>query len=258
MESEGLASRDRRREVPRIEMDVVGFHRAAGPGLGSCVGGAVVGGGHQHNAVSVFAEFDRGGDGDLCAEIVSLEGCERRSADFVAGRVEEQDRITRKIVLFGTFRHGFEGQRSAGIGFETAKLFLAEGAEIVGTARDARRLEAARAELDPSGERLSVVAGDLSDPQTPELVRKAVEQRWGALDILLNNAGIQIDAGAKGFIDSAVDAVAEADAALSELQDSSLPTEVGDVELRAGLTEVRELLGGVRQRAREVERTLGR
>jgi hypothetical protein len=30
------------------------------------------------------------------------------------------------------------------------------------------------------------------------------------------------------------------------------------VELRAGLTGVRELLGGVRQRARELERTLGR
>ena len=64
--------------------------------------------------------------------------------------------------------------------------------------------------------------------------------------------------GAKGFIDSAVDAVAEADSALSALQDSSLPTEVGDVELRAGLTEVRELLGGVRRQARELERTLGR
>jgi len=64
--------------------------------------------------------------------------------------------------------------------------------------------------------------------------------------------------GAKGFIDNAVDAVADADSALSELQDSSLPTEVGDVELRAALTEVRELLGGVRQRARELERTLGR
>jgi hypothetical protein len=64
--------------------------------------------------------------------------------------------------------------------------------------------------------------------------------------------------GAKAFIDSAVDAVAEADTTLSELQDSSLPTEVGDVELRASLTEVRELLGGVRQRARELERTLGR
>ncbi|HEV7845628.1 MAG TPA: hypothetical protein VGO83_05200 [Thermoleophilaceae bacterium] len=64
--------------------------------------------------------------------------------------------------------------------------------------------------------------------------------------------------GAKGFIDSAVDAVAEADRTLSELQDSSLPTEVGDQELRAALTDVRERLGGVRQRARDLERTLGR
>ena len=64
--------------------------------------------------------------------------------------------------------------------------------------------------------------------------------------------------GAKGFIDSAVSAVAEADSALSALQDSSLPTEVGDVELRVGLAEVRELLGGVSGRARELERTLGR
>jgi len=64
--------------------------------------------------------------------------------------------------------------------------------------------------------------------------------------------------GAKGFIDSAVSAVAEADGALSELQDSSLPTEVGDVELRASLTDVRESLDGIRRRARELERTLGR
>jgi hypothetical protein len=64
--------------------------------------------------------------------------------------------------------------------------------------------------------------------------------------------------GVHGFIDGAVRSVAEADSALSELQDSSLPTEVGDPELRAALTEVRELLGGVRPRARELERTLGR
>jgi hypothetical protein len=64
--------------------------------------------------------------------------------------------------------------------------------------------------------------------------------------------------GAKGFIDSAVNAAAGADSALSALQDSSLPTEVGDRELRAALTDVREQLGGVRQRARELERTLGR
>ncbi|MBA3263789.1 MAG: hypothetical protein H0T69_15190 [Thermoleophilaceae bacterium] len=64
--------------------------------------------------------------------------------------------------------------------------------------------------------------------------------------------------GAKGFIDNAVNATAEADGALSALQDSMLPAEVGDVELRAALADVRDLLGGVRRRARELERTLGR
>jgi hypothetical protein len=64
--------------------------------------------------------------------------------------------------------------------------------------------------------------------------------------------------GAKGFIDSAVALAARADGALATLQDSLLPVEVGDAELRAALTEVRELLGDVRRRARELERTLGR
>jgi hypothetical protein len=71
------------------------------------------------------------------------------------------------------------------------------------------------------------------------------------------SAGIP-STGARGFIDGAVDAVARADGALSALQDSSLPTEVGDVELRGALTEVREALGQVRRRARDLERTLGR
>jgi hypothetical protein len=64
--------------------------------------------------------------------------------------------------------------------------------------------------------------------------------------------------GVRGFVDSAVDSVAEADAELAELQDSMMPVEVGDPELRKGLAEVRELLGDVRSRAREFTRTLGR
>ena len=64
--------------------------------------------------------------------------------------------------------------------------------------------------------------------------------------------------GVRGFLDSAVDSVAEADAMLADLQDSMMPVEVGDPELRAGLAEVRELLGGVRAHAREFVRTLGR
>ncbi|MFL5780703.1 MAG: hypothetical protein ACJ760_05260 [Thermoleophilaceae bacterium] len=64
--------------------------------------------------------------------------------------------------------------------------------------------------------------------------------------------------GVRGFVDAAVASVDEADAALAELQDSMMPVEVGDPELRAGLAEVRELLGDVRARAREFIRTLGR
>ncbi|HEY2600822.1 MAG TPA: hypothetical protein VGI67_04635 [Thermoleophilaceae bacterium] len=64
--------------------------------------------------------------------------------------------------------------------------------------------------------------------------------------------------GVRGFIDNAVASVDEADAVLSELQDSMMPVEVGDPELRAGLAEVRELLGEVPARAREFTRTLGR
>lgn len=64
--------------------------------------------------------------------------------------------------------------------------------------------------------------------------------------------------GAKGLIDGAVSAASEADRQLAELQDSMLPVEVGDPELRAGLEQVRELVGGMPGRAREMLRTLGR
>jgi hypothetical protein len=64
--------------------------------------------------------------------------------------------------------------------------------------------------------------------------------------------------GVRGFLDMAVESVAGADETLAELQDSMLPVEVGDAELRAGLAEVRELVGALRARARELVRTLGR
>jgi hypothetical protein len=64
--------------------------------------------------------------------------------------------------------------------------------------------------------------------------------------------------GVKELIDAAVEAAGRADAALVELQDSMLPVEVGDAELRADISAVRELVGGLRRSAREVVRTLGR
>jgi transcriptional accessory protein Tex/SPT6 len=64
--------------------------------------------------------------------------------------------------------------------------------------------------------------------------------------------------GVKGFLDNAVEAVGKADSAIAEIQDSMMPVEVGDAELRAGLAEVRETVGTLRSRAREFVRTFGR
>jgi hypothetical protein len=64
--------------------------------------------------------------------------------------------------------------------------------------------------------------------------------------------------GAKVFIDNAVVAVGRADSTLAQLQDSLLPIEVGDAQMRAALAELRQLVGGLAERAREIVRTIGR
>ncbi len=64
--------------------------------------------------------------------------------------------------------------------------------------------------------------------------------------------------GVRGFVDGAVEALGRADLALGALQDSMVPVEVGDAELRAGLSEVRRLIGDVPGRARQFVRVLGR
>ena len=64
--------------------------------------------------------------------------------------------------------------------------------------------------------------------------------------------------GARTFLGRAGESISEADVALAELQDSMLPVEVGDPELRAGLAEVRTLVGDLQGRARQFVRTFGR
>jgi hypothetical protein len=64
--------------------------------------------------------------------------------------------------------------------------------------------------------------------------------------------------GVRGFIQNAVEAVERAEAELVELQDSPYAIEVGDVELRAGLAEVRRLIDGLLQHARDFVRSFGR
>jgi hypothetical protein len=62
----------------------------------------------------------------------------------------------------------------------------------------------------------------------------------------------------RGFLERATEAVDDADETLAHLQDSMMPVEVGDAELRAGLAAVRELIAQLQTRAPELMRTLGR
>jgi hypothetical protein len=64
--------------------------------------------------------------------------------------------------------------------------------------------------------------------------------------------------GVKAFLDQAVDAVERADTTLADLQDSMMPVEVGDSELRAGMSEVRRQLAVVSMHARDFMRRFGR
>lgn len=64
--------------------------------------------------------------------------------------------------------------------------------------------------------------------------------------------------GVRAFLDQAVASIGRADAALGTLQDSMMPVEVGDAELREGLAEVRRLLDHVSADARDFVRRLGR
>jgi hypothetical protein len=70
--------------------------------------------------------------------------------------------------------------------------------------------------------------------------------------------GVPPSAGARGNLDRAAETVAEAELILAELQDSMMPVEVGDAELRSGLADVRATIGPLAEAAHEFMRTLGR
>lgn len=76
---------------------------------------------------------------------------------------------------------------SRGIGFGIARALVAEGANVCLTARDADQLAVARDELG-AGERVMTVAGKSHDPEhRSDAVARTVE-RFGAVDLLVNNA----------------------------------------------------------------------
>lgn len=79
---------------------------------------------------------------------------------------------------------------SSGFGFAAAKLFAAEGCQVLATARRVERLDQLVAETADAPGRVVPFAGDAIAEQTAiDAVALAVES-FGQIDILINNAGI--------------------------------------------------------------------
>lgn len=76
---------------------------------------------------------------------------------------------------------------TTGIGLETARQFLNEGARVAITGKNPATLEAARKEL---GGGVLVIASDAADAAAQKSVAETVQREFGKLDILFINAGI--------------------------------------------------------------------
>jgi short-subunit dehydrogenase len=111
---------------------------------------------------------------------------------------------------------------SAGIGLACARRFAEAGANVVLVARGAAELERARAEIARIGPALAIAA-DVTAPDAPERIVGGALARFGALHVLVNNAGRH----ARG--------------AFAELDDGDLAAMV-DVNLRAPILLTRRAL----------------
>jgi gluconate 5-dehydrogenase len=93
---------------------------------------------------------------------------------------------------------------SRGIGLALARGLLEAGCVVVLNGRDARALEAARAELaEVTGRVVQAVAFDVTDPAGVAAGVAQVEEMAGEVDILVNNAGMQHRAPLLDFPDEA-------------------------------------------------------
>ena len=83
---------------------------------------------------------------------------------------------------------------SRGLGLVMARQFAAEGARLTLLARNAAELERAKSELQQGGAEVEVIPCDVRDQSAVQSAIRQTVERYGRVDILINNAGV-IQAG---------------------------------------------------------------
>ncbi|WP_164007458.1 SDR family NAD(P)-dependent oxidoreductase [Pyxidicoccus trucidator] len=79
---------------------------------------------------------------------------------------------------------------SRGLGLVMARLLVKEGARVAICGRDEATLDRARDELEREGGEVLAIPCDVRDQVQVEAMVSAVHERWGAVDVLINNAGV--------------------------------------------------------------------
>ena len=80
-----------------------------------------------------------------------------------------------------------------GIGLAIARALAEDGASVVVSGRDAARIESAVAEIEASGASALGAAADQSKREDCDRLVGAAKERFGRIDVLVNNAGITRD-----------------------------------------------------------------
>jgi NADP-dependent 3-hydroxy acid dehydrogenase YdfG len=80
---------------------------------------------------------------------------------------------------------------SSGIGYATALALSRSGAKVAAGARRMDRLESLQNEISKNGEEVFVQKLDVTIKSECDALADAVLKKWGTIDILINNAGLQ-------------------------------------------------------------------